>query len=291
VVVYVALGWLVATCTKGQSMDRFAVYFIQDIPFGEVNAMFTAGGPSTVTVTGNYQSKPEIGVYEATLSDERTMRLRDQLRTANYIQYPAAVVLKPEMATTVIGLLEPPADMPELRSFPRRDVPLPLLPIIAEMEDAVAELMKHPKHVVSGVAAWQRSSLSASDDLVFTVTLKNIGSDVVELDAPSTPDEDGRLPLTIEVWPDKPEGSTEDRLFVELSSTHLYQESSRRSFWSKKNSVIMPNEEITVGLKKRVHLAPGRYRAQLTFMTKGSDADARIRGRLQIELGPLTVLK
>jgi hypothetical protein len=239
-----------------------------------------------LTVTGPHQGKPEIGVYETTLEDAKATTLRDRLKGANYTQYKAANVLKPEMATTVVGLVEAPAEDPDLRSFPRRDVPPALLPVITELEAAVGELRQHPKHVVSGSAVWEAARLTPNEDVAFTVTLKNIGTDAVKLDAPGAPaDDDGKLPWTLLL------AKGDDKLFVELTKENLHQDSSKKSFWSKKTAVLKPGEESRVSFKKRVHLVPGSYRGQLTFVTKGGDAESHVGGRLQIELGPLTVSK
>lgn len=200
----------------------------------------------------------------------------------------------PDMPSVIVGLWDINQDAPELRGFELGQVPAPLLPVVAELAATAHEVLQHPKYVVEGKARWDPAEHTVGDELWFSAVLKNVGHQAIRLGAPGFPDPDrGGLPWKLVLTRADPPAKAEEPespAFFELMPDNLREDSSRRRFWSKELTSLDRGGEIRLTFKKKLHLSPGSYRAELSYVsTPDQDHDEHVGGVLRLALPLLKV--
>ena len=284
-------------------MNSFAVLYSKDLAyFVHLEAQFIWDMESTVEINGNFGDRQQMGTYATALAPEKVAALKAKLLSPDYRSMPLPqqshqlhLPGMPDLPSVVVGLWDITQEVPELRGFEVAQVPAPLLPVVADLEAASNEVLQHPKYVVEGTARWDKpAEPTVGDERWFSATLKNVGAKAIRLAAPGFPDpERGMVPWILYLSRiDAPAArrAPEAPAHFELKPENLREDSSRKRFWSKDLTTLGKSEELRITFKKRLHLTPGTYRAQLVyFSTPDAEHDEHVGGSLRLELPPLTV--
>jgi hypothetical protein len=142
------------------------------------------GAPSTVDLSFNYDGRPEIGVWRATLRDDRFDAAVAELAASGYEALPGPSLVKPGAKLVSIGVRRAGERAPRMRGFPVHAPPPQLAPAVVLLDAAIAEIRQHPLRVLRGRAALGAARIDHGGDLSVDLNLTNAGIEPLHLSNP-----------------------------------------------------------------------------------------------------------
>jgi hypothetical protein len=249
---------------------------------GALIAELCATDPSTAIATFNYDGRPEIGVYRATLPAPSFQQALDVLRRSGYDQLPSPATVTPEAKFLTLGERHEGETVPALKPFDLRSVPPALDVVRQELEKIIALVRQHPMRVLKATASWGKPAFRADEPLVVQVALQNASALPITIGNPLAPEAPWNG-LRLVVWQPDGEESTAD-----LHASHLRAPPDAPQ---DGEATLGPGETLAFEIKKKVYLPPGAYEGRLAYQNViERDSDVQfVRGELWLDLGALAV--
>ena len=264
--------------------DIIAVNYSRDAGWaGELTVEICRGAPSTAIVTFNYDLRPEIGVYRISLSDDIFRKVIADLQHSGYDRLPIPTEVPPEAKFVVVGERRQDEALPILRPFDIRTVPPAVVALGQEIEKVAEEIRRHPSRVIQGSASWTQPVFDPRQPLGVRLSLRNAGVLPLTLGnpigAPMASWSGLRLLLRDAVGKEQS---------VDLDPGHLQAppETPRDPA-----PIVAPGAVMTMTVKKKVYLVPGRYLGRLSYynVIDRPDDPQFVRGELCLDLGGVIV--
>lgn len=164
--------------------EPVAINFSRDVGWsGSEGLELIRDGSSTLDLSFNYDGRPEIGTWQAALPPERFDAAWALLRIAGYKTLPGPSTVEPGTKLLSIGVRGREDQLPWIRGF--SIVPPPeLVPTVAALDAAMAELRKHPLRVLRGQASLGSPRVKKGRRAALSVRLTNVGSQVLTISNP-----------------------------------------------------------------------------------------------------------
>ena len=187
VIIGVAMLVLTARNQKGSEaapMDEpVAINFSREVGWsGSEGLELTRDGISTLDLSFNYDGRPEIGTWQAALPPERFDAAWALLRVSGYEKVPGPSTIQPGMKMLHLGVRRRQDQLPRMRGW--LEPPPEIVPTLAALDAAMAELRKHPLRVLRGQASLASARVKRGHEAVLSVRLTNVGSEVVTISNP-----------------------------------------------------------------------------------------------------------
>ena len=269
--------------------------YVSPLAEGTQSATIVESRPSRLSLTGPADPPAEIGAYVAELGDEPVARLRGIVKASDYTNQPASGPVPPETALLSMGEGQNNDPPNPFRGFVFHQVPPAIRPVIDEMTRNIAELRKHPHHVVRGEARWAKPSFATRDDLQARVRFLNPGSDPAELYHPAGATDGAHVTTTVVVSRDVAAGTLRetDIQSVNLDPSALTALDAQGQPAAAPQTVVIPpaaSIEFDVRLKN-VFLSPGTYTGRVIFRLVRGDIDfaQAVYGTLAVPIGSFAV--
>jgi hypothetical protein len=152
-----------------------------------------------------------------------------------------------------------------------------------EIEKVVGEIRQHPDRVVKASAAWMQASFVPDAPLAVQVNLQCAGALPLMLWNPL-----GAAPGTwcgLRLWVSDASGKEQS---VDLESVHLRP---LPGMPTDPTPLLVPGDTVSLQLKKKVYLAPGRYVGRLSYQNVLDRVDNSqfVRGEIWFDLGAIVV--
>jgi hypothetical protein len=239
-------------------------------------------GESTLTLTFNYDGRPEIGTYRHTLPKERFEQAVRLLHAAGWEQLPSAQNMRPGQVPAVFGERRSGQKTRAFSPTPRELQEVSLLFLNTTME-----LKPHPSRVLRGDAKVRTTSLTKGCDLELDVTLTNAGKLPLQFSNPlhGAATEWSGLRLTV-----KRDGGMNEESF-DFTPKDVRMDAGTPT---TRTLPLAPGQAVSFAVCAKLPVGRGTYagRLQLHNMVGGTNHPAElIDGMLWVSLGTLAVGK
>ncbi len=163
-------------------MENEYFSFNTSLRVGSLSAAFLRSGRALVGITGNVDTRQEIGDYETTLPGNTVDRLRKLKASIDLDRLQSPDSLRPGEATITIGESRGP-EGPVPYVWALSGIPPAVQPLLDEARRLSEEVMKHPVRVLRGRGA-ARGPLRANAPAKSEVTLTNLGTQPLRVSKP-----------------------------------------------------------------------------------------------------------
>jgi hypothetical protein len=278
---------------NGESRKKFlSLHYHRRLPSlsGQMGLYMAEGEASILALTFNLGDTQEIGVYQGELPSSFLARARELLREADYTNLPQVPVLRPGEATVNIGEHFEGDEYPVFRTYLGYDVPHELDEFSRHTDVIAEQLRKFPFHVLAGEARWSKPQIEAGEDLSISVTLRNAGTDAIEIENPL----ESGYAFTLQVIREAIEDKEEEEQWAELTPKSVHwTPSQEKPKPSSKVIRLEPDEALELTVTKKAYLVPGRHRGALHLHLRNiaTKPPGGPDGELLMDLGPLTITK
>ncbi len=239
---------------------------------------------STVIVTFNYDTRPEIGVYRQALPATTFTRVVSELQRSGYQRLPAAADVPPETKFVTVGERLDGQPLPTVRQFDLLLVPPAVTAFGQQVEPIIDEIRNHRLRVIHGQAAWSGNPLPVGAPLGVRVELRNTGTLPAALGNPLGAPTGSWCGLRLYVYDvaERRESS------VDLQPQHLRAAPGAPT---DPTATLLPGGVLAFEVKKKVYLLPGDYQGRISYQNITDDPEdpQLVRGELALDLGPLRV--
>lgn len=269
-----------------------ALSYYRNLPSlsGEMRLRISGIQPSFLGLTFNLGDMQEIGIYRTELPPSFLARARQLLYDANYTNLPRAGNLRPGEALVTIGELFEGAEHTVFRSYRQYDMPRELEEFTRYTDTLAEVLRKFPFHVLAGEARWSKPQIEAGEDLTISVSLRNAGTDAIEIENPL----ESEYAFTLQVIREASEEKKEEEQWAELKPKGVHwTPSERKPRPNGKVIMLEPEEALELTVTKKAYLVPGRHRGALHLHLRNiaTKPPGGPDGELLMDLGPLTITK
>ncbi|AGC49029.1 hypothetical protein MYSTI_07757 [Myxococcus stipitatus DSM 14675] len=273
-------------------MSKGYLVLFLDLPNGSLGAAFPPAGKGSVDLSNNFLGRQEIGYYEAELLPGAYARLKQLHGDLDFNALPVATELPPDTKTVSVGE-SPDGEDIDMRTFPLHSVPDALEPLLNEMREASEHMLTKPLRVLRGEGAPTSPRFPLEKSVSFAVTLRNVGSQAIEMENPFIPHAPGRANLRLLVSKDKPSEQLRegDVLWMELGLENVHPPEGKKPPEGRRVT-LTPGAELRFVVRKKLLSAPGTYRAVLTYFTsRGERGLETMDGQLALDLGRFEVVQ
>jgi hypothetical protein len=157
--------------------EPVAINFSRDVGWSGNEVMeLSRDAVSSLDLSFNYDSRPEIGAWQAMLPRERFDAAWAALRASGYETLPGPTTIAPGTKLLSVGVRGPKEALPRMRGFPMKPPPPELVTAVQALEAAMAELRKHPLRVLRGQATLSASHIKRGEALAIHLKLTNAGT-------------------------------------------------------------------------------------------------------------------
>jgi hypothetical protein len=263
-------------------VDVVSVHYSRDVGWsGALIVEVCRTAPSTVLLTFNYDQRPEIGVYQASLGEGAFQQTLDVLRESGYALLAPPGPFQPESKFVVIGERVGVDVAPKLHAFDLRTFPAALDPVRARLERVAEEIRQHRSRVLQGTAAWSKATFDTDEPLAARVSLKNAGVLPLTVANPASAGREGGFRLVL-----RSAGGL--AASVDIDGMHLRPSSAGAQGGL---GTLAPGDALAFDLRKTVYLPPGSYMGWLAYRSLVDvPGDPQfIEGELWLELGAMRV--
>jgi hypothetical protein len=273
----------------GADVHQHHLWFQTPISFTEsLDFLAFEAGPSMAFVGSNFQSRPEIGVYEWALPEGEFEKLRAAMARANLAAIPTSQILQPDERSTHFAETHNGGASFDMKSFTAKEMTPALRDLASLFVTAAVPLLAHPKKVLKGERIAGPVSLSSGEPVVFAVRFSNIGTDPVTISNPFRAGNQRWTGLRLHVRADKPAHALDDtdQLSVDLPQDAIRLSPPDAQPSSAGRLTLSPGQSIELSIRKSFRLTPGRYLAALTFITsERPQTQLALDGSLTVDLG------
>ena len=157
-----------------------------------------------VVLNQNHGGKQEMGFYRQLLDSETTEHVRRVIQQSGYHDLPPAPSMPP--GTSFVKVSERNAgEERKCRSFPLADLPESLFAVNAAIDQLVEKICQTPKRVLAGTATWEAPEFESGKSVSCILTLRNIGTESLEVANPAGAIDDSQLGLAWAIARNKPD--------------------------------------------------------------------------------------
>jgi len=265
--------------------DVVAINYGQDFGWsGSLLAEFCAPPErSTVIVSHNFDRGPEIGRYEAVLTEEEFRRALASLRRSRYDQLAeSSEAVPPETCFLSAGERRHGERLPTTRIYPVDALPAELAELRADFETSVIPRVRStPVRVLSATATWQKPVFDPREALAIDVSLLCQGPLPIVIDNPLAPERrSSGLSLAIR-------NAAGRQTSVSLSATHLRAPPGSPGGDA---ATLVASHSLAFSIRKAAYLIPGVYDGMLAYRSDANDSDPQaIQGELWLPLKLVTI--
>jgi hypothetical protein len=262
------------------------LHYTRDVSWtGVLMAELAHQGPSTVALTFNYDGRPEIGVYQKTISPEAFRRAADTFVGVDFQRLPRYGEFPPDTKFVALGARYGADRSPVLHSYPLDSVPPEVERLSSEFEPIFADIRRHPVRVLALRAQLPTDSVQPGVPLVFDAEIQNAGSAPLTCGNPLGVAAGEWSGLRINVRPvEGPAGASRN---ANVSASELR---SQPDASSGAVAQLAPGETVRFTVRKKAFLAPGVYTVGLSYQAVVQTAAlAFVDGEIRIDVGRLTV--
>jgi len=154
-----------------------AIHFSRDVGWSGSEVMeLSRDAASSLDLSFNYDGRPEIGVWQATLPRGRFEAAWVALRASGYERLPGPSTIAPETKQLYLGVRGPQEAVPQMHGFPMKPPPPQLVETLQAVEAVTSELRKHPLRVLRGQMTLSASHVKRGEELAFRLKLTNAGT-------------------------------------------------------------------------------------------------------------------
>jgi hypothetical protein len=244
-------------------------------------------GESSMDLTLNYDGRPEIGTWQATLPREHFEAAWSALRVSGYQKVPEPSMIQPGMQLLDIGVRGPQDRLPRTHSFWQDPVPPELVRTLAALDVAMAELRKHPLRVLRGKASLGSPRVKKGHQADLSVRLTNVGSQMLTISNPlvgdpGAPGDWSGLRLTFK----DPRGKEGDEN-LDVSTADVRSSPSTRAPTLR----LAPGDSLDLEIRQNVDVPSGTYQLRVEYhdMIGESRDPSVVRGTLRLDAGRIKI--
>jgi hypothetical protein len=292
VVVWVVMLVLTARNQKGSEaapMDEpVAINFSRDVGWsGSEGLELIRDGSSTLDLSFNYDGRPEIGTWQAVLPPKHFDATWALLRVSGYKTLPGPSSVAPGTKLLSIGVRGREDQVPWMRGFWMKPPPPELVPTVAALDAAMAELRKHPLRVLRGQASLGSPRVKKGQRAALTVRLTNVGSQMLTISNPlvgdpGSPGDWSGLRLTFA----DPHGKESDEN-LDVSTADVRAMPSTR----EPTLHLAPGASLDLEIRQNLDVPSGTYQLRVEYhnMIGDSSDSSVVRGTLGLDAGRVKI--
>lgn len=239
-------------------------------------------GVSTFDLTFNYDGGSEIGTWQAALPATRFVHVLAPLRSSGYETLPSPSQVAPGAKLLSIGVRNAGEKAPRMRGFPQKPPPAALVPVVAALEAAIADVRRHPLRVLHGTVALRTSRVTKGAPLTVALTLSSAGTQALLTGDPRSTDPHGGSGVRLVfVSP-----GHEDR-GIELTAADIRSPMKG----SGPTARLDRGQKLELELHAKTSAPAGSYRLRVEYHSLVADDDQPelVTGTLWLDAGEVTV--
>ncbi len=264
--------------------DVVAINYSRDVGWaGALTAELARDQPSSVDVTFNYDGRPEIGVWQQTVSPAEFAQALALVRRSGYAALPGPTEVSPEAKFLSVGERQQGEAAPTLRAFELTALEPALSALSVELERLLAPIRLHPLRVIHAAAGWAKPVFAPSELLEIEMVLGNSGRLPLEMGNPLDAAASAWNGLRLVMVDTAGRGQA-----VDLSVSQM-----RAPTGSPTDATVTldPGKALPFRIRKKAYLAPGRYTGRLEYhgLVENPKNPQLVTGSLWLELGPVDI--
>ena len=267
--------------------EPVAINFSRDVGWsGSEGLELIRDGSSTLDLSFNYDGRSDIGTWQAVLPPERFDAAWALLRVTGYKTLPGPSTVAPGTKMLSIGVRGREDQLPWIRGF-SIEPPPELVPTVAALDAAMAEIRKHPLRVLRGQASLGSPRVKKGRRAALTVRLTNVGSQMLSISNPlvgdpGAPGDWSGLRLTFK----DPRGKEGDEN-LDVSTANVRSSLSTR----EPTLHLAPGASLNLEIRQGLDVPSGTYQLRVEYhnMIGDSSDSSVVPGTLWLDAGLVKV--